>query len=63
MQTMGSSLLLIMEFVHPTKPFSISTLPLASKSLDVHTNSNYGIGGQLMKVNLELLQNLTDHLV
>jgi hypothetical protein len=36
---------------------------LASKSLDVHTNSNYGIGGQLMKVNLELLQNLTDHLV
>jgi hypothetical protein len=52
-----------MEFVHPTKPFSIGTLPLASESPDVHTKSNYVIGGQLMKVNFKLLQNLTDHLV
>jgi hypothetical protein len=52
-----------MEFVHQAKPFGICTLPLASESLYVHAESNNGIGGELMKVNLELLEDLTDHLV
>jgi hypothetical protein len=49
--------------VHTAESFSVGTLPLASESPYIHTMSNYGIGGELMKVNLELLQNFTDHLV
>jgi hypothetical protein len=62
-QTISSSLRLIVEFVHSTKPFSIHTLPLDTESLYVHTESNNRIGGELMKVNLELLQNFTNHFV
>jgi hypothetical protein len=35
-QTIGFSLRLIMEFVHPTEPFGIGTLSLASKSPNVN---------------------------
>jgi hypothetical protein len=62
-QTIGPSLRLIMKFVHPTEPFGIGTLSLASNSPNVHTKSNNSIGGQLMWVNFEFLQNLTVHLV
>jgi hypothetical protein len=47
-QTIDSGLRLIMKFVHLTKPFGIGTFSLASKSPNIHVESNNGIGGQLV---------------
>jgi hypothetical protein len=41
--------------VHPTKSFGIRIHSLASESPYVHTKSNNGIGGQLMKVYFKVL--------
>jgi hypothetical protein len=52
-----------MKFMYPAEPFGVSTLSLASESPDVNTESDNGVRGQLMEVDLKLLQNLTYHLV
>jgi hypothetical protein len=39
-----------MKFMNPTKPFGISTLSLASESLDVNVKPDDSVRGQLMEI-------------
>jgi hypothetical protein len=52
-----------MKLMYPAEPFGVSTLSLASESPDVNAESNNGLRGQLMEVDLKLLKNLTYHLI
>jgi hypothetical protein len=52
-----------MKLVHPTEPFGVGTFSLASKSPNIHVESNDGVGGQLVSVDFKLFQNLTNHLI
>jgi hypothetical protein len=55
MQTISPCLCLVMKFMNPTKPFGVSTVPLASESLDVNAKPDHSFRGQLMEIYLEFL--------
>jgi hypothetical protein len=54
-QTIFSSLCLIMKFMHSTEPFDIGNFFLASESPDVNAKSNDNIRGQLVQIYLKFL--------
>jgi hypothetical protein len=55
MQTISPCLCLIMKFMNPAKPFGVSTLPLASESLDVNAKPDDSVWDQLMEIYLKFL--------
>jgi hypothetical protein len=62
-QAVSPRLCLLMKLMYPVEPFGVSALSLASESLDLYAELDNGVQGQLMEVDLKLLQNLTYHLI
>ena len=56
MQSLFSSLRLIVKFMYPAECFGERLYPLTSESPDVHAEPNNGVRGQLKKVNPEFFQ-------
>jgi hypothetical protein len=50
-----------MKLVHPAESFGKRLHSLASKSPDKDAEPNDGIRSQLMKINFEIFQNITNH--
>jgi hypothetical protein len=42
-----------MKFMNPVEPFGVSTLSLASESLDVNTKPDDSVRGQVMEIDLK----------
>jgi hypothetical protein len=60
-QSILSSLRLIVKFVHPAEGFGKRLRFLASKSPDKDVEPNDSVRSQLMKINFEILQNICNH--
>ena len=63
MQSVFSSLCLIMKFMYSAECFGERLYPLTSESPDVHAEPNNGVRGQLMKVNPKIFQGVCNHSV
>jgi hypothetical protein len=61
MQSVFSSLRLVMKFMYSAECISERLYPLTSESSDVHAEPNNGVGGQLMKINPEFFQDFCNH--
>ena len=59
MQSVVSSLRLIMKFMYSAECIGERLYPLTSESPDVHAEPNNGVGGQLMKINPEFSKTST----
>jgi hypothetical protein len=60
-QSIFSSLRLIVKFVYPTEGFDKQLRSLALESLDKDDEPNDSIRSQLMKINFEIFQNICNH--
>src|SRR5688572_21488001 len=63
MQSVFSSLRLIMKFMYSAECISERLYPLTSEGPDVHDEPNKGVRSQLMKVNPEFFQDFCNHSV
>jgi hypothetical protein len=62
MQPVFFGLRLVMQLMHSAESFSIRVHLLALKSLDEDTKPNDSIRGQLMQIDLIIIQNFPNHL-
>ena len=58
MQSIFSSLRLVVKFMYSAEGFGERLHPLTSESPDIHAEPNNGVRGQLMKVNLKIFQDI-----
>jgi hypothetical protein len=63
MQSVFSSLRLVVKFMYSVEGFGERLHRLTSESPDIHVEPNNGVRGQLMKVNLEIFQDIYNHSV
>jgi hypothetical protein len=63
METIFSGLCLIVKLVHSVEGLGIRVYSMASESPDKDTEPNDSVRSQLMKIDLEVLQNFSNHFV
>jgi hypothetical protein len=61
MQSVFPSLRLIVKFMYSAESFGEWLHPLTSEGPDVNAEPNNGVRGQLMKVNLKIFQDISNH--